>query len=215
VVPANFNGEWANIMRQFRRVMPGLELRILEMNSLQQVDALWEGKIDVGISRVEINANGVRRVVLREEPMVVALPHEHPLANIEEAMPLAALRDEPFIVYTSKPRPSLADHILTQLEKRGVTLSNIIEVDQYGTALLLIDAGCGVSIVPASARLVSSATVAFRPLLEPITSPIVFCHREDDTSPELSALYFILAQFLAERGHPVPEMLQAGPSPRQ
>jgi DNA-binding transcriptional LysR family regulator len=102
----------------------------------------------------------------------------------------------------------LADHVLAQLESRGVVLSQTIEIDQYDTALILITAGVGVSIVPASARLVTSPSVSYRPLVEHISSPIVFCHREDDTIPELRTLYFVLAQFLAERGHPVPGELQ-------
>lgn len=210
VVPANFHGNLATIMRRLRKALPGVELRILEMNSLQQAEALLEGRIDAGISRMLIDADGVERVILREEPMVVALPFDHALATMEEAMPLQALCDEPFIIYTSKPRPSLADHVLEQLRARGLQLSHVIEVNQYDTALLLIAAGCGVSIVPASARLVSSPAVAFRPLAEPFTSPFVLCHRRDDPSAELQALRFVLAQFLAERGHPVPVALQMG-----
>jgi hypothetical protein len=38
----------------------------------------------------------------------------------------------------------------------------------------------------------------------------VLCHRHRDASPELRTLYFVLAQFLAERGHPVPAALQDG-----
>lgn len=208
VVPANFHSNLASIIRDYRRALPGVDVRILELNSLEQVDALRTGRIDAGISRVEIPADGIRRIVLREEPMVAALPADHPLATLEEAMPLAALKDEPFIIYTNNPRPSLADHVLAQLESRGIVLSQTIEIDQYDTALILIAAGVGVSIVPASARLVTSPGVSYRPLVEHISSPIVFCHREDDTTPELRTLYFVLARFLVERGHPIPSSLQ-------
>ncbi|MFG1342439.1 LysR family transcriptional regulator [Xanthobacter autotrophicus] len=199
MVPANFHGNLAGIIREYRRALPGVEIRILEMNSLEQADALREGRIDAGISRVEIPAPGVRRIVLREEPMVAALPFDHPLARLEEAMPLGALKDEPFIVYTSNPRPSLADHVLAQFTERDIRLSHIVEVGQYDTALIMIAAGEGVSIVPASARLVASAGVAYRPLVEHITSPIVLCHREDDDTPELQTFYLVVSEFLAEQ----------------
>jgi DNA-binding transcriptional LysR family regulator len=88
-----------------------------------------------------------------------------------------------------------------------VELSNVQEVDQYDSALIMIAAGCGVSIVPASARLVAVPDVTYRPLAELITSPIVLCHRQDDHSAEIEALYFVIARFLAERGHEVPEEL--------
>lgn len=212
VVPTSFHGNLASVIREYRRALPDVDVHILELNSIEQADALVEGRIDAGISRVEIVAEGVRRIVLRHEPMVVALPSDHPLANLDEAMPLEALKDEPFIVYTSDPRPSLADHVLTQFSDRGISLSNIIQVRQYDTALILIAAGSGLSIVPASARLVASPGVAYRPLVEHITSPIVFCHREDDNSMELRALHSVLAQLHDERGFPIALDLEREPA---
>lgn len=210
VVPANFHGNLSAIIRQFRQALPRIDIRMLEMNSAEQAVALREGRIDAGISRVEIPTDGIQRIVLRHEPMIAALPFDHPLALLEEGLPLDALKDEPFLVYTSKPRPSLADHVLEQLRERGITLSNMLEVDQYDTALIMIAAGCGVSIVPAAARMVAAPGVAYRPLAEPVTCPIVLCHRQTDTSAELRTLYFVLAQFLYDRGHPVPSELQSG-----
>jgi DNA-binding transcriptional LysR family regulator len=208
VVPANFHGNIACVIREFRRALPEAGVRILEMNSIEQSDALRQGRIDAGISRIQIVAEGVQRIVLREEPMVVALPYDHPLANMEEAIPLEALRNEPFIVYTSDPRPSLADHVLAQFTERDIALSNVIEVRQYDTALILIAAGSGLSIVPASAHF-TSTSVVHRPLLEHITSPIVFCHRDDDNSPELRVLYSVFSHMLGEHSHVAPVALEA------
>jgi DNA-binding transcriptional LysR family regulator len=207
MVPTNFHGDFATIIRRYRQALPRLEVRILEMNSMEQSAALREGRIDAGISRVNLEADGITRIVLRHEPMIVALPFDHPLAMLEEGVQLAALKDEPFLLYTSDPRPSLADHVLGQLHERGIVLSNMVEVDQYDTALILIAAGCGVSIVPASARLLAAPGVAYRQLAQAITGPIVLCHRENDDSQELETLCHVLSQFLAERGHPVPDAL--------
>lgn len=208
VVPTSFHGNLAGVIREYRRALPDVEVHLLEMNSIEQAAALKDGRIDAGISRVEVVCEGVKRIVLRHEPMVVALPSDHPLANLEDPMPLEALRDEPFIVYTSDPRPSLADHVLSQFADRNIALSNIIEVKQYDTALILIAAGSGLSIVPASARLVASPGVAYRTLMEHITSPIVFCHREDDTSMELRLLHSVVAQLLDERGYFIPSDIE-------
>lgn len=207
VVPANFHGNLATIIRNFRQALPGVDIQVLELNSCEQVTALREGRIDAGISRVLIEAEGVHRILLRQEPMVVALPEDHPLAGQEEAMPLATLKDHPFLLYLSPPRPSLADHVLEQLRARGIVLSQVLEIDRYDTALLMISAGCGLSIVPAAAQLVATPGVAYRPLAEAITSPIVLCHREGDVSAELRTLCFVLARFLTERGHPLPPEL--------
>jgi DNA-binding transcriptional LysR family regulator len=208
LVPANFHGNLSAIIRQFRQALPRLDIRMVEMNSVEQAAALSEGRIDAGISRIEIPVEGIRRIVLRHEPMIAALPFDHPLATLEEGMTLEALKDEPFLVYSSKLGPSVADLVLSQVQARGIELSNVIEVDQYDTALIMIAAGCGVSIVPSAARLVAAPGVAYRPLAEAFTCPIVLCHRQSDTSHELQTLYFVLSQFLSERGHLVPVELQ-------
>ncbi|RYE68295.1 MAG: LysR family transcriptional regulator [Oxalobacteraceae bacterium] len=210
VVPANFHGSLSTIIRMYRQALPLITVRMLEMNSLEQVDALREGRIDAGISRVEIEAEGIRRLVMRHELMVAALPSDHPLAMQDETMRLEQLKDEPFLVYTSPPRPSLADHVLNELVARDITLSDPREVDQYEMALIMIAAGCGVSIVPASAALVATPGVTYRSLVESMTSPIVLCHRDDDQSAEMDALKTVLAQFLSSRGHPVPVELDRG-----
>lgn len=208
IVPANFHGNFALVIRHFRQALPMLTVRLAEMDGHQQREALREGRIDAGISRVDIAADGVHRIVLRHEPMVAAVPADHPLASRESAMQLAELKDESFLIYATKPRPSLADHILAQLKEPQVVLSDPQEVDQYDTALLMVAAGCGVSIVPASAQLAPVPGVAYRPLVESITSPVVLCHRNDDTSPELQMLYFVIGRFLSERGHKVPTELR-------
>lgn len=210
VVPANFHGDLAPIIRLYRQALPGTDVKLVELNSYEQVAALRDGRIDAGISRVPIEAEGVHRILLRQEPMVVALPEDHPLASQEEAITLDVLKDHPYLLYLSLPRPSLADHILGQLQERGITLSKMVEVDRYDTVLLMIAAGCGLSIVPAGAQRAVTPGVTYRSLVEPITSPIVLCHRQGEASPELRALYFVLARFLMDRGHVVPPELIEG-----
>ncbi|NTG45383.1 MULTISPECIES: LysR family transcriptional regulator [Rhizobium/Agrobacterium group] len=196
VVPTNFHGHLARLIRGYRQLLPNVELRILELNSIEQIDALLEGRIDAGISRVEIESPEVYRTILRDEPMLAALPFDHRFATGQETLSLELLKDERFILYTSNPRPSLADHILSQFAKRHIELANVVEVGQYDTALLMIAAGEGISIVPASAQLSASPDVVFRPIMERITSPIVLCHRHDDRTPELQAFHLVLKELL-------------------
>jgi DNA-binding transcriptional LysR family regulator len=204
VVPTNFHGSLSAIIRKYRRALPRMEVRIKELSNVEQEAALLDGRIDAGISRIEIETEGVKRIVLRNEPMVVALPDDHPLATLEDAIPLSAIKDEPFILYTGNPCPSLAHHVVAALQARGTVLTNPIEVDQHDTALIMIAAGIGLSIVPAAARLVDAPGVTYRPLADIVNSPIVLCHRSNDDSSELQTLYYVLAEFLEERGHPIP-----------
>ncbi len=42
---------------------------MMEMNTYEQIQALKEGKIDVGFGRLRISDPAIKRVLLREEPL--------------------------------------------------------------------------------------------------------------------------------------------------
>ena len=67
-----------NLIRRFRAETPGLDISLVEMVSLEQIAALKDGRIDVGFGRIRFDDPAVRRDVLREEQLVVALPLSHP-----------------------------------------------------------------------------------------------------------------------------------------
>lgn len=78
-------------------------------------------RIDAGISRVDLVADGICRILLRQEAMVVALPDDHPLASREEAITLESIKDEPFLVQgnTSSEMQTLYDVLVRFLAERG------------------------------------------------------------------------------------------------
>ena len=51
------------------------------MNTSEQIQALKEGRIDVGFGRLRISDPAVKRVLLREERLMVAAHSSHFLAT--------------------------------------------------------------------------------------------------------------------------------------
>src|SRR5690606_8879983 len=76
-----------------RASLPDLHLRVSEVESPGQVDALLGGTLDVGFLRPPADHRLDVRVVWRE-PLVVAVPTGHPLAERDE-IDAAALAGEP------------------------------------------------------------------------------------------------------------------------
>jgi DNA-binding transcriptional LysR family regulator len=211
VIPASFHSNVSAIIRRFALAQPQLDMGIVELNSVQQIAALREGRINAGFSRVMgMEAEGIQRVVMRDEPFVVAVPGDHALAELETPLSLATLAEGPFIIYLSSPRPSLADVILDAFAERGLQLAQKIEVELYETALMMVAAGLGVTLVPAGARANPTRGVAFRPLIEPVVTPIVLCQRDDENSVSDRVLRRILGEYLADQGYPVPPELGPG-----
>ena len=197
-----------DLIRRFRTVTPGLNLQLVEMMSAQQVAALKDGRIDVGFGRLRFDDPQVRRDVLREEPLVVALPLSHPMLKREGPLSLAALADEPLIVYPSTPRPSYADHVISLYQDRGLKPLIAYEASELQTAIGLVAAEVGVCIVPTSVQRLRRDDVAYRGLDQPnLTSPIIMSRRADDRSREIVLLARVIIDAYTQWGWPAPEGL--------
>src|SRR5581483_7273020 len=80
-VGSTLYGMLPKIIRRYRQQYPQVELTLHEMSTMDQIQALKEGRIDVGFGRIRLEDPSIRRVVLREERMIVALPAGHPLCD--------------------------------------------------------------------------------------------------------------------------------------
>lgn len=183
-------GKLPQVIRKFRANMgEGVTISLLEMGSLEQAAALREGRIDVGFGRLRVDDEGLRRIVLTKEPLVAALPVDHPLAGQTAALELDQLADQSMILYPRPFRPSYADQLLSLFEDHGLTLHQRHEVRDLQAALGMVAAGAGVSIVPASAQIMARPDLVFRPVAAAdAISPIILSHRAGDASSELQSL---------------------------
>ena len=95
----------------------------------------------------------------------------------------------PLIVYPSKPRPSYADQVLSILRERRLKASRVREVRELQTALGLVAADVGISLVPAAIQRLRRDDIVYRRLQDAtVTSPIILCSRKHDHSRQLAAL---------------------------
>jgi LysR family transcriptional regulator, benzoate and cis,cis-muconate-responsive activator of ben and cat genes len=209
-VPSVIYARLPSIIRGFREAAPDVELSLVEMMSLEQIGALKEGRIDVGFGRIRFDDPAVRRDVLREERLGVALPAGHPLLAGERPIELAALAEGALIVYPREPRPSYADQVLSLFRDHGVEPASVQEVRELQTAIGLVAAEAGACIVPASVRLLGRTEVVYRDLAQPATSPIILSRRVGDHSPELAALVAVVGDVYRRWGWSPPPGLLAG-----
>ncbi|MDN7140798.1 LysR family transcriptional regulator [Pseudomonas sp. JQ170] len=171
------------LIRQLRSHQ-ALELGLQEMITLQQVEALKAGRIDIGFGRIHIKDPAIDQHVLREEPLVVALPCGHPL--IGRPIDLVRLAFEPFVLYPVTPRPSYADHIMALFTNQGLSVQVIQWTNELQTALGLVAAGLGITLVPASVQRQHRDDIVYLPLSESAAvSPIILSRRAGDNSPQV------------------------------
>ena len=197
------------LIREFRAVMPDVELTLVESVSLDQISALKDGRIDIGFGRIRFEDPAVRRTILRHEALVAAVPADSALGHQRGPLSLAALARERLILYPRAPRPSYADQVLSLFHDHGLEPNVAHEARELQIAIGLVAAQEGISIVPESVRRARTDDVRYRDLIEPATSPIIMSHRVGDWSPEIVEMTRIIARKYIDWGYPVPEGLLA------
>src|SRR3546814_3255401 len=97
-----------------------------------QVVALHDGVIDLALMRTPVPDEDIEVYVVRREPLVVALPSQHPLAQ-SETVAVKDLAREPFITYPSEHRSVLHDAVLTLCQRSGFTPRRAVQVAETST----------------------------------------------------------------------------------
>jgi DNA-binding transcriptional LysR family regulator len=200
-VASTLYGLLPEIVRRFRNRFEYVEISFHEMTTMEQLQALKEGRIDVGFGRLKSEDPAIRRIVLREEALIVALPVGHRLAAVDGALRLADLVQETLLVYPKAPRPSFADQVLATFMERNLVPQQVQEVRELQIAIGLVGAGQGIAIVPQSLQGMIRTDVVYRPLDDlRAVSPIIFSTRHMDRSPELVNMLEVIYEIYDELG---------------
>jgi LysR family transcriptional regulator, benzoate and cis,cis-muconate-responsive activator of ben and cat genes len=201
-------GHLPELVREFRRAAPEVELHLVELVTLEQISALKEGRIDIGFGRVRFEDDEVRRIILREEPLMAALPIDHPLEKQIGPVSLEQLAEERLILYPRAPRPGYADQVIALFHDRGLEPRVAHEARELQIAVGLVAAEEGVCIVPVSVQKSRVEGVRYKRLVEPATSPIIMSYRVGDNMPELGLMADVIARMYEIWGYDVPDALR-------
>ena len=196
-VPSMLYGTLPNTIRRYMDDHPDVDVILSELTSVQQVQALQAGRIDIGFGRVAIEADGLVNTLIQEEPLVAVVPVGSELAK-SRALTLQALAQQTVILYPAQPRPSFADQVIAQFRVRGCPITRSFETNGLQTAIGLVAAGMGVSLVPRSVQRLRRDDVAYRAIKdEGVMSPMLMTTRSADNSADVAQLRLSVLQACA------------------
>jgi DNA-binding transcriptional LysR family regulator len=148
----------------FRRAYPNVDLTLEETPTATLLDRLASTELDAAFIRLgTLDPVGLRVRLLDNEPMVIVLPARHPLA-ISSRLPLLALAGEPFVLFPRKAGPSLFDGVIAACRQAGFDPVLGQEAPQFSSAINLVAAELGVSVVPASIAQLRVPGVVYLPI---------------------------------------------------
>lgn len=184
-VPSMLYGFGPTLIRNVNALNEQAEIGLSEMTTLQQFKALKTGHIDIGFGRILLDDPDIERLVLVKEPLVLAVPRNHKLSG-RSAVGVDDIVREPFILYPAKPRPSYADHVISLFERFGDSLTVAFEANEMQTAIGLVAAGMGVTLVPSSVQCMQRDDIEFVTLnAADFTSSILMSWAKGNDSPFL------------------------------
>jgi len=175
-------------LRAFRHARPRVQLQIGEDNAAELTESIAAGRMHCGLLRVPVDRPaGLHFETLLREPVMAALPVDHPLAarpGRSRRLTLAQLCSEGLILVRRPGAPGLYAELLALCRAQGLTPRVVAEVDRMMTNLNLVAAGVGLSVVPASMAGVHPHAIRYLPLAgsEALDAPLTLVTRQDEDS---------------------------------
>lgn len=182
------------LARLVKREMPQVMLEVhTEMLTPAQEAGLIERRLDIGLLRPPVRQEGIAHRTLATEPLVVAVPEQHWLAEAD-VVRVEQLRHEDFIMYGATSGSVVHDAVVRSCLASGFYPHGAYEVTETSAALALVAAGLGVAVLPDSIRAAPREGVLCKDIEEPLTLRLDMAWREDDASPLLRNLLTVLEQ---------------------
>ncbi len=151
---------------EFRVAYPGVELRLNQMNSPAQCEALRAGELDAGFVYLSPeHDHGLARIPVATDQFYLALQRHHPLAK-KRQIHLRDLVDESFIWLARSRNAYYSDALLRDCIRGGLTPKIIQEADSEATALNLVAVGMGASFVVSASAESSLPDVVLKTVVE-------------------------------------------------
>jgi DNA-binding transcriptional LysR family regulator len=149
------------IVPPWRVDAPDVTLEVVEGSSGEHIAAVLDQRLDVAFVRPPAITSGLTVHPVWQEPVVAALPTTSGLSQ-RDALRLAELRDEPFVLFPRDSAPDYHDELTRACGQAGFRPRVAYECSAMPTVVGLVAAGLGVSLVPQSISSIRLEGVVYR-----------------------------------------------------
>ncbi len=136
-------------LRNFVERFPEIDLHLREAPTAELIGQIEDGLLDMAILSIPVEGNNLVMRELFREPIHLAVPDFHVLAEAEKVL-LRRVSTERLLIL--KDGHCLREETLTICDRARTRFAAQFEADQFASIFELIRAGFGVSLVPDMAR---------------------------------------------------------------
>lgn len=151
-------------LRAFRRRHPEMRVELKNLRSAEQAAALQAGMIDVAYPHTVPAAAKLKAVRVLDEPFLLAIPADHPLAKGAGAVKPRELDGQSFISMSATAAPEVRQRLMAVSAASGFRPDVRYEAMEPSVVLGLVAAGLGLAILQHSLSRRSPPGVAWRPM---------------------------------------------------
>lgn len=170
------------LLRNFREAFSAVSIHLEEDGSSSLIDSIINEKNDIVFLRKPAPIGlGLTSLHVLDEPLIVALPNNHPLAAQQDAIHILDLEPYDFVLYRRLAGQDLFDNILASCYQAGFSPKIVQEAPRLTSSLNLIAAGIGLSIVPEAIRDFWNKQIIYKTLHAdtPCIAPIYAVYKQD------------------------------------
>ncbi|MBJ9986286.1 LysR family transcriptional regulator [Acinetobacter sp. S40] len=183
------------VLRAFRDQFSQVSIHLEEESSSALIDAVINEKLDiVFLRKPAAMQKKLHSQHILNEPLMVALPNNHTLAQTDGAIHLSDLEPYEFVLYRRLGGQDLFDNIMASCYQAGFSPHVVQEAPRLTSSLNLIAAGIGLSIVPASIQDFWNKQIIYKVLeaKKPCIAPIYAIYRADQMNIRVQHILSLL-----------------------
>lgn len=194
-VSAVLSPELVQILRQFRERHPAVQLMMQDLLPAEQLSALSQGTLDGGFIGLApaTRPTGIQFVPWRREALAAFIPSGHPLATRRQ-IDLRELAGEALVAVSSEAAPAFAAYLRQACARAGFRPRIVLESPRAQAVAVMVAAGTGIALLPASLARVVGEAAAVIPLKKAPFVQHVFARAAGTPSPAVRHLISLLKQ---------------------
>jgi DNA-binding transcriptional LysR family regulator len=179
-------------LARIARSRPGIRVDLHDHPPTRMAAALRDGLVQAAVVALPLAGADAEIVVesIAAVPLCLAMPVGHALAG-PRPVSWRRMADAPLVLYDREVAPVLFDLTIATCQAEGVVLRPRHHATTLSSALSIVEAGLGVTVLPSGWQTAHSAIVTCRPLRPPVTITFGVAHRRVAATPALER--FIMA----------------------
>ena len=172
-VGALLDEKLVHLIQLFRKTHPACQVQITDLSPAAQLAAIKAGEIDGGFigAQPTRSTKGVAFTVWSKEPLLLALPDNHPLARTQ-SLRWKDLAGLPWVMVSRSAAPAFRQQFAELTEKHRLSGRIVQESDRVPAILTMVAAGNGLTLIPQSVRHLLNKGICFRKL--PVPAPLLY-----------------------------------------